>query len=431
LHHADLTPHAAGRRLRTVLSLVVAALALTLVASPISPAAAADSAAPAAKKKGKKKKKKKKKTAQVRVMTRNLYLGADLGPALSAGSLNDFVDAAGQVVNQVDRTNFPLRAQALAQEIIDQKADVVGLQEVAFWGTGPLDFSALTQPPKITTPEYDFMQLLLDQLKAKGQAYRLVVLKNQFDFESPVNDQGPPGGLAEADRNARFIQRDAIIVRDDAKIKTSNPASGTFPTLLRVVVAGSTNVDVTRGWTSATVDIGKAKPFKLVNLHFEAFDSSAAGNKTNQNTTLGKGQIRASQAYSLFSTGGPIAGTGLPPVILTGDINSDDDTVAQNGDHLAYNALLSEGLRPVDTANPLSCCLNDPELVGGALADYDHHIDHVMTNSPKKVTFAQGFVTGLFKVNGLQPSDHAGVTSVLNVPRDKAKKKKKKKGKKK
>ena len=415
-----------GRGARAALALLAGVLALTLLPG----------AAEAAKgKKG------KKKGQVVKVMTRNLYLGADLGPGLSSGSLGEFVDAAGQIANQVDATNFPLRAQALAAEIKQRDPDLVGMQEVALWRTSPtnLDYD----PPSATTVEYDFLQLLLDNLnsgkcakskgkgKAKGKTakskascdrYRVVVTKDEFDFEAPVNDNGPyPGGLGAIDHNLRLTMRDVILARDGAGVKTSKPISGTFPTLLRVVVGGAVNVDVTRGWTAVDARVRGSKPFRFVNLHHEAFDSGNS-NGTNQGTSLGQGQIREAQAKSLVAPGGP-ANAKLP-VILVGDLNSDDDTVGNDGDVLAYNALVAAGLRPVDTSNPMSCCLNDPNLVGGSLADFDHHIDHVMTDS-KQIRFRRGFVTGRAPVSGLWPSDHNGVTSELTVPRKSKKGKKK------
>ncbi|MGZ5315030.1 MAG: endonuclease/exonuclease/phosphatase family protein [Solirubrobacterales bacterium] len=405
-----------GRGTRAALALLAGVIALTLLPG------AADAATG---------KKGKKKGQVVKVMTRNLYLGADLGPGLSSGSLGEFIDAAGQIANQVDATNFPVRAQALAAEIKQRDPDLVGMQEVALWRTSPtnLDYD----PPSASTVEYDFLQLLLDELNSgkckkpkkgkpsKCDRYRVVVSKDEFDFEAPVNDNGPyPGGLGAIDHNLRLTMRDVILAREGAGVKTSKPISGTFPTLLRVVVGGAVNVDVTRGWTAVDARVRGSKPFRFVNIHHEAFDSGNS-NGTNQGTSVGQGQIREAQAKSLVAPGGP-ANAKLP-VILVGDLNSDDDTVGNDGDVLAYNALVAAGLRPVDTSNPMSCCLNDPNLVGGSLADFDHHIDHVMTDS-KQIRFRRGFVTGRAPVSGYWPSDHNGVTSELTVPRKKQGKKK-------
>ena len=402
MSHQSASPRRA-RGTRVVLALLVAALGVTMIPG------VADAA------------KGKKKGQNVTVMTRNVYLGADLGPGLESTSLSELYDGAGVVVNQVDRTNFPLRAKALGAEIKKRKPDLVGLQEVALWRTAPYSLDVF--PPKATEVEYDFLKLLLAQVnkskckkgkKGKCLRYKAVVVNEEFDFETPVNDDTSD---PDPDRNARLTMRDVILVKRKAGIKTRNPSQGTFPTLLQVEVAGALPVDVTRGWTALEAKVRGGAWLKFVNLHHEAFDS-AGQNDTNQGTSVGRGEVRQAQARSLLAPGG--AATGKLPVILVGDLNSDDDTVQPNGDHLAYNAYVEGGFRPVDTSNPLSCCAEDPNLVIEDIGDFDHHIDHVMTNS-KKVKFKKGFVTGRFPVNGLYPSDHAGVTSLLNVPSKKKK----------
>ena len=70
-------------------------------------------------------------------MTRNLYLGADLAPAIGAPSLEAFVAANGQILREVTANDFPVRAKGLAKEILEKEPDLVGLQEVALWRTGP------------------------------------------------------------------------------------------------------------------------------------------------------------------------------------------------------------------------------------------------------------------------------------------------------
>jgi endonuclease/exonuclease/phosphatase family metal-dependent hydrolase len=372
--------------------------------------------------------KKKGKGTQLTVMTRNLYLGADLTPALQAANINQAIDAGGEIVNQVHATRFPsVRAASLAAEIKKRKPDIVGLQEAAWWRTAPLDFAVVGHPSASQTDPQggDFLTDLLNAVnagkkpkkgkkgkKTKPVRYVLANVKPEFDFELPVNDDGQGTGAGGADHNERLTMRDAILVRKGAGIKFKNPTSGTFQTLLRVVVGGAVTVDVTRGWNAIDVK-ARGKSFHLVDTHLEAFDS-AGSNDTNQGTTLGKGDIRAAQATELVSPGGTANSTG--PVILLGDLNSDDDTVQPNGDRNAYAALTAGGLSERSTANPLGCCLNDPFLVGGpnSIGDFDHQVDHVLTNT-SKVKFVKGFVDGRFPVNGLYPSDHAALTSVLKI----------------
>jgi endonuclease/exonuclease/phosphatase family metal-dependent hydrolase len=356
---------------------------------------------------------KKSKGVKVKVMSRNLYLGGNLRPLLDVQSIGQAVDTGGEIANQVDATNFPLRAQALAAEILGKRPDLVGLQEVALWRTAPVNLAAVSAP-SATDVEYDFLSLLLSELNKSGNNYEVVAAHEELDAELPVNDDTSDGqhGLAGADHNERLTLRDVILRRTDSKVKTSNPTSGNFELVLRASVAGVVTVDVNRGWVAVDAHAKGMKPFRFVNTHLEAYDDTGS-NGANDGMKYGKGQIRLAQAQQLVGPGG--AATGKR-VILIGDINSDDDTVQPNGDQDAYLAILAAGFQPRQISKPpLSCCIGDPLLVAGSVAEFDHQIDHILVNT-KKIKLVSSTFTGLAPVSGLWPADHAGVFSVLRVP---------------
>lgn len=358
---------------------------------------------------------KKSKGTTVNVMTRNLYLGADLGPALASTSQAEFFEANGGIVRQVEATNFPVRAKGLAKEILETEPDLVGLQEVALWreaapSLGPI-FSG---KPSATTVKYDFLKLLLAQLNKKGTKYRAVVVQDEFDFEAPANANGVPGDgpggtgiLANTEINGRLTMRDVILARTRAGVVTSKPSSGNFINPLVVKVAGSTEVAVTRGWTAVDAKVRGSKKFRFVNSHLEAFDNEAE-----------VPSIRAKQAGELVGPGGP-TDTKLP-VILLGDFNSDVKTEVKPGDGQAYRVLTGAGFRERRKPTPNTCCLSTSYdlKTGGGRAEFDHTVDHVMTDAPKKIKLIDSKVTGLKKAKtGWWNSDHAGVFSSLLILR--------------
>jgi endonuclease/exonuclease/phosphatase family metal-dependent hydrolase len=338
----------------------------------------------------------------VDVMTRNLYLGADLGPAIAAKTPSQLVAANGAILRQVIANDFPTRVEGLADEIQATRPDLIGLQEVALWQTTPImpAGSALT---------IDYLQLLLDELNegnGKGKShYEVVVVQNEFDLEAPADangiaGDGPGGELANAEVMGHLVMRDVILARHGGGVHTWNPQGGNFKTLLELPIAGQT-VAVKRGWTAVDAKVRGSKPFRFVNTHLEAFHPL----------------IREAQAKELVAPGGPA--TGSLPVVLVGDLNSDDDTVA-GADRLAYQALLAAGFVSRSTDDPLSCCLDSPLLAvgaGGDVSDFDHQVDHVLTNAPELISLQGSLVTGLLPVNGFWSSDHAGVFSSLRFGR--------------
>ena len=355
--------------------------------------------------------------ADVKVMTRNVYLGADLTPGVRAANLQQLVNAAGGILGSVDRNNFAVRAKGLAAEIAAEKPHLVGLQEAALWRTAPCTQSPL--PPKATTVRYDYIKMLLKELNRRGRTpYKAVKVQPEFDFEVWANTDGnestaAPGCPMGSELNGRLTMRDAILVRRG--VKASRAKGAPFSTQLQVRPA-DVPVNVTRGWTSVEAQVGRSRRFRFVNTHLEAFDNQTS-NTTNKGTSMSNGEVREAQAKELVRSGGPAA-RGKLPVILLGDLNSDVKTEVKPGDALAYTAMLGAGYVNRSATRPLSCCLEADLLTtagGGKLSHFDHKVDHIMTNTPKRITLVRGTVTGRKRVNGFWNSDHAGLASLLRL----------------
>jgi endonuclease/exonuclease/phosphatase family metal-dependent hydrolase len=353
---------------------------------------------------------------ELTVMTRNLYLGADLAPAIAAPDRNAFVEANGKILRDVTANDFPVRARGLAQEILKKKPDLVGLQEAALWRTGPPSLEPLLNTgatPTATAVRYNYLAELMAQLnKGKGKGgkgkpqYRVAIEQPEFDFEAPADENGvagdgPNGAIPNAEINGRLTMRDAILVRVGGGVTFKHPQAGHFANLLVVKVSG-VNVTVTRGWTAIDAKVRGSHTFRFVDTHLESFDPATQ-----------VPSIRALQASELVAPSGPA--TSSLPVILVGDLNSDDDTV-EPGDQQAYRTLLGAGMRERSTNTPLGCCLNSSLLAvgaGGSVADFNHQVDHVMTRDPKEIKLKSSSVTGRQPVNGFWDSDHAGLVSTL------------------
>ena len=235
---------------------------------------------------------------KVTVMTRNVYLGADLSPALDATTLDGAIDGSGVIWNELLSTNFPERAVPLAREIKASGADLVGLQEVALWRQQiPSDLGA---PPTgvgapATQVKFDFLALLMQELNAIGGNYEVVHVQQEFDAELPAdtdqsNATGSPPFGAELD--GRLTMRDVILRKRDSKVQLTGPPTGAnFVTKYTPLIAGIIPLPVNRGWNSVDATINGGRDFRFVNTHLEAF---------------GDDTIRESQAKELFAPGGPL-----------------------------------------------------------------------------------------------------------------------------
>jgi hypothetical protein len=385
--HSKLSPPWLGLRPALLLA------GLLMLATAIAPAADANA---------------RRSAPQVTVMTRNLFLGADLAPAIGATSIPQAIDGAGVIWNEFQRTRFPDRARPLAREIKRSKADLVGLQEVALWrrqtpsdgGAPPI--SPIPGATAATQIEQDFLAILRRELRRAKAKYRVVVVQEEFDAELPVDadasDATGTGPLAAlgADFDARLTMRDVILVRRGSKVRVGRTRRGNFETRYEPNVGGIV-IPVDRGWVSVEARL-KGKRFRFVNTHLEAF---------------GDPTIREAQAKEL--TTGPL--DTRRQVILVGDLNSGvarHNEPERPGDDLAFRALAGFGFK--DNGAVQSCCydnLFDPAAL------FDHTVDHVLTKPGLRTrrAFVTGNNRGQRTASGLWPSDHGGVVSRLQLRR--------------
>ena len=317
------------------------------------------------------------------VASYNLYLGADLSPLFAARSQAELVGAAATVYARMEATRPPERMRRIAGLLAEERPDVVGLQEVARWETGPLG-GALR-------PTYDFLPLLLRSLAARGEHYVPVASNDNFTGQLPIS----------ATTQARFLDRDVILVRARSLargLQVSRPQSGRFAAELTIPTAiPGLTFSVPRGWSS--VDLRKnGRTVRFVNTHLEAFSPL----------------VRAAQARELVA----VVEASRPPVVLVGDLNSPPDDATG-----AYGLVRAAGLVDawVVAESPAGGATSGqaPDL-RNPVSELDSRIDFVLYE-PRGLRAVRAEVIGDEQRDrtrsGLWPSDHAGVVATLRLTR--------------
>ena len=323
-----------------------------------------------------------------RVMTRNLYLGADLTPVniaaaqfqANAITLNEFMNVVADTRRFIEKTDFETRAAAIAREIDDHDPYLIGLQEVALYREGPIGNPAL-ETDVVESFEDELMAALAD----RGLNYRIAARQQEADIPNAPTSFADDGTVYFKD--TRLTMNDLILARTDlppGRVSVSNPMSGNYT----AAIPGPLGPFL-RGWTSVDVSIARKPALRFVNTHLEAFSDA----------------VRTAQANELVA--GPLQTT--KPVILVGDLNS--DPVASPN---AYNAFTAAGFGDSGNTSP-TCCWSDDLLSGS----FSSRIDHILTR-PGIAGALSTTVVGNDPANrvttpfGLSwPSDHGGVVAGL------------------
>jgi endonuclease/exonuclease/phosphatase family metal-dependent hydrolase len=345
----------------------------------------------------------------ITVMTRNLYLGADLDQAILAifsGDQEAITEAATAVWASVVATNFPERAEVLAKEIAQSQPHLVGLQEVSLYRTGPPDTFS-DNPTPARRVRLDYLEILLQELNEQGLHYAPVAVTKYFDVENPGDIDL---GVEQNIQDIRLTDRDVILARTDlptSQLKLSNVQTANFHTNASLPIGDTGQfVTISRGWGSVDVTSGGHK-FRFINTHLEQ-EGPFSDHPFNQ--------VQVAQGNEILS--GP-ANTSLP-VILVGDYNSRADGAGTP----TYSNLTGAGLTD-------AWSVTHPGELGNTFG-YEPLLNTTveLTQRLDLVLFRGSLSDSLSAVNsdvvgddpdedrtpsGLWPSDHAGVVATLRV----------------
>jgi endonuclease/exonuclease/phosphatase family metal-dependent hydrolase len=329
---------------------------------------------------------------EIKVMTRNLYVGADFQALIRAAltDLNAVPKAAAALVAEIHASDFPARAECLAAEIAAHRPHVVGLQE-AFVLRHRKPSSLVVPPFKEARAEavlLDFAQILLDCLSRRGLRYSRVVA-------IAGNDNQAPTGTPPALEDVRLTDGEVILVRSDLAelgIEVADTAGHVFS------ARGSFGPfqDI-RAWAHVDLVVN-GRQLRIVTTHLQPLlsDASAA--------------LQVAQAEALIA----LHSSRRDPLIVMGDFNSRADGSTTPTSRRFTEAGYIDAWAAAGEGSGFTC---KAEELRDPARRFDERIDYVFCRNVSKVVDAA--VTGGDAMNrtasGLWPSDHGGVVATIRL----------------
>ncbi|WP_258000456.1 endonuclease/exonuclease/phosphatase family protein [Bacillus sp. Marseille-P3661] len=304
-------------------------------------------------------------------MSWNVYLGADFTSILTT-TPTKLPQVVTDVFRQFLATSLPARVKEIARQILFKTPDIIGLQEVVQWQL---------VAPHSQPVTYDFIELLLNELKKRGLNYEVAAVNSNFSIELPTSH----GNLV------RFMDRDAILVRKRLSFTIMQRKETNFRNNL-VLKIGGQPVEVIRGWSFIDIKVNE-RTLRVINTHLEPVSSL----------------IQVAQGNELLK--GPAQ--TLLPVIILGDFNSKAD----GSGTLTYRNFIHAGFHDVwaEVGNgPGYTCCQDPDLLN-ATSSLNKRIDYIFYKNGWKpnVSILVGEEQDDRTPTALWPSDHAGVYAIL------------------
>lgn len=332
-------------------------------------------------------------TASLKVMTRNLYLGADFNDIIAAQTLEDIPARVDAFWQEVQHSQIPERIRLFADEIAEHQPDIIALQEVVrFRLQNPSNFasSALVVDAETVAPSGDLLLLLQTEMEARGLDYGSPIAINTLtDTELPAENQ------AGERYDFRLTDRDVIFVRPSLTVNQVQTKA--FSKLVPVPIGGFSSgifARLLRGYTMVTLS-ANGIPLTFVNSHLEVGGLLAS--------------YQEAQAGELAATLATVKGT----IILAGDFNSPADGSATKS-YATLTHTFTDAWNQLYPADPgPTCCtqLLDPSPSHNQRIDLFLYRGNVRANEMARIGMDPEKRTS----ESLWPSDHLGVVASLTI----------------
>jgi len=360
--------------------------------------------------------------ADLRVMTQNQYLGADLTPIVTAADAAAFNAAVVAALQKIAANRPAERMKALAAEIAKEQPDLVGLQEVERFQCIDLVQPAIPgsgcSDPSISAAFSDHLQATLDGLNGTYVAKATVVNLNIAGVPFSIN--GVPALVSVTDRDV-ILARNGVdatpvdyTVFQNLGVCLQPSADGCNYSVVVEAPTPLGPITIEHGFVAVDATVN-GKAYRLATTHLEI----QFPDPTNPLSEI----FQAAQAAELLQT--LLNTTPLDrSLVVVGDMNSSPDHTAIPGLGLPtpYQQFAAAGftdiwqLRPGSLPGYTCCQLEDLSNRQSILRERDDLIFSLEVPSRVKNVRVVGATVsdktpppGL----GLWPSDHGSVTAEL------------------
>ena len=380
---------------------------------------------------------------RITVMSRNIYLGADVGVALEL--IPNFPKAAQFMWDQVKKTDFATRAPKLARESAQDRPEIIGVQEATIWYCKKDLFSDKVEV-------FNFLDQFIAATKASGVGYSLATANGVEAFNpgysiaaipyvTKVRDPEVFNPLFGQDTaSCGFTIGDALLVRDDVKDRIIQVGNTEYDATYSIV---PTLMTIYRGYTWADFKV-QDSVVRLITTHLESiWDENKVPNS-------------ALQAQQLVAD----LKDAKMPIVIMGDFNADYRDPRPQGEPNpgeqpvasetcptpggakcnAYSTMIEAGFENAspDAKNPryftwgASALLNGPDKKRvldakkfGNQYGFTDRLDYIFTKnvyatvSSKIIGNVWPDGSGVWDCGKEKcfPSDHAGVVATIELPR--------------